>query len=200
MDNLINKIIIEEIKKIKEKEIDEIVDDKGNIATSKKPTNLNTKGVTQKKTTDEVVKTAHGQSGSVGQGTVSNNRSTRFYGESDLTKTLGFKKTNKKNKDFDETEKYFKTELGLSDEETEEKMDQMGYDENLGDDKLRLVENPKKFIEEYLESILKKKSISDDMVNDDLPEILKKQLGVVKNSVKNNNINIKNVIEFLKNE
>ena len=37
-----------------EKEVDEIVDKKGNIARSKKPTDFNAKGITQNDTTDEV--------------------------------------------------------------------------------------------------------------------------------------------------
>lgn len=201
MDDLIKNIISEEIDLRKETEIDEIVDGKGNIMTSKKPTDLNTKGITQKKTTDQVEKSAYGQSGAVGIGVTGSNRTLRNYGEADLSKSLGFKKTMAKDKNKDEAESYFKKELGLDDTEADEKLDQMGYDKDLPEDKVRLVENPKKFIEEYLEQIVNK-SDDNEIINSvtELPNILKKQLTVIKKHIKNNGIKISDIVKFLKDE
>lgn len=200
MDELIKKIISEEIDLRKETEIEEIVDGKGNIMTSKKPTDLESKGITQKKTTDQVVKTAYGQSDSVGTG-ITGGGARRHYGESDLSKQLGFKKTMGVDKGKKEAERYFKKDLGLGDKETDEKMDQMGYDENLPDDKVRLVENPKKFIEEYLEQIMSKRSDDNEIVNNvELPNILKRQLNVIKKSLDKGNIKLSDIVNYLKNE
>ena len=104
----------------------------------------------------------------------------RYYGEADLSKSLGFKKTMATDKDKDEAEDYFTKGLGLDDEDAKEKMDQMGYDKDLPDDKVRLVENPKKFIEEYLEQIVNKKKDNDLVNNVEFSNIMKKQLNVIK--------------------
>lgn len=130
-------------KKKSEKEIEEIVDINGNIARSKKPTDLNTKGVTSNSTTDEFVKTATGQMGNYfSRGGVVHNK---FWTESDLTKTLGFKDTIAKDVDYDDAEKHFKDNLEI--DNPEEKMLQLGYDKTLPKDKINLIE---KLIDEIL--------------------------------------------------
>jgi hypothetical protein len=187
----------------KEEEVDEIVDDKGNIARSKKPTDLNTKGVTDNKTSDEIVQTAHGQMGIHGIG--GTHTSLRYWAESDMTKTLGAEETILKDKDYDQAKAYFEKELGLDPIETDERLAQLGYDKKLPEDKLRLVENPKKFMEEYIESILKKRNSDDNDVltkkeGKELDKIIVRQITALKNSMDSHGLTIDDLILHLKNE
>jgi hypothetical protein len=203
-----NKTDFDEIpdKVEKEEDIEEIVDKKGNISRSKKPSNLSSKGVTQRKTSDDVVKTGAGSMGI--HGVHGTHTSLRYWAESDMSKALGFKDTMGKDEDFDDAEKHFEKELGLPDDEAKERMGQMGYDEKLPDDKVRLVENPKKFMEEYIESVLSKKNVSNDIVTKEsepteekeINPILLKQLSSLKNSLKKNNLNVDDVLKHLKND
>ena len=101
-----------------EKEVDEIVDANGNIATSKLPPDFNTKGVTDDWTTDMVVRTAAGSMGT--HGVHGTHTSLRYWAESDTTKNLGADETIMKDADYDEAFKHFTKELGLSDEEAKE--------------------------------------------------------------------------------
>ena len=93
-------------------------------------------------------------------------------------------------------------ELGLSDDEAEERLEKMGYDEKLPEDKLRLIENPKKFVNDYLESILVKKSTNSDVLEKDeekeVNPIILKQIEVLKNTLKNNNLSVNDVLSHLK--
>jgi hypothetical protein len=81
----------------------------------------------------------------------------------------------------------------------------MGYDDNLKGDKVRLIENPKKYVQDYVESVLSKKSKSDDLVNKevdedvekDLEPIIRKQILALKNTLTKNDISIKDVIKLL---
>jgi hypothetical protein len=128
-------------KKVEE-DLDEIVDKNGNIGRSKKPTNLNTKGITSNSTTDRVVRTATGQMGNYfSRGGVVHNK---FWTESNLDKVLG-SDTIKNNLDYDEAEEFFKKKLGI--DNPEEKMSDLGYDEDLPEGKINLIE---KLIEEIL--------------------------------------------------
>jgi hypothetical protein len=186
-----------------ETEVDEIVDSNGNISRSKKPSNLNSKGITQKNTTDVVAKTGAGSMGI--HGVHGTHTSLRYWAESDMSHVLGFKDTLGQDEDIDDAEEHFQKELGLDDEETKKRMNQMGYDENLPNDKVRLVENPKKFMEEYIESILSKKNTSNDIVSKeetmeekDINPIVLKQLNSLKNTLEKNNLNIDDVLKHLK--
>jgi len=192
-------------KKVKKpkKEVDEIVDDEGNIARGKKPTDFNTKGVTDNKTTDEVVKMSTGQMGSSSAyGAVS----MKYFGmsEADLSKSLGYEDTLGDDESFKEAYRHFTKELGLTHEEAIERLGQMGYDQKLPDDKIRLVENPKKFMEEYLESILSRKNDPNDILDNDLDEekeinpIVLKQLKSLKNSLDSHNLSLKDILKHLK--
>lgn len=187
-----------------EKEVDEIVDDKGNIQRSKKPNDLDKRGITQKKTTDDVIKTGAGSMGI--HGVHGTHTSLRYWAESDLSKALGAKDTIMKDVDYDDAEEHFEKELGIPDDETKERMGQMGYDENLPDDKVRLVENPKKFMEEYIESILSKKNMNNDIVSKETTEekeinpIVLKQLNSLKTTLKKNNLSVNDVLKHLKND
>ena len=70
--------------KVEKEEVDEIVDAEGNIAMGKKPTDLNTKGITDDWMTDEVAKSGAGNVGSYNATGVQNY--TRYWGEGTITK------------------------------------------------------------------------------------------------------------------
>jgi hypothetical protein len=198
----------------KEEEVDEIVDKNGNILTSKKPSDLDARGVSSDSTSDEVVRTGKGMMGNYGMTKVQNY--TKFWGEGKLTKgelieiamkdALGFEATMGNDADYDEAEAYFEKDLGLDSEETEDRMDQMGYDKNLPDDKVRLVENPKKYMEEYIESILKGRSKDNDVLEKEKEEvepkeihpIIKRQLNSLKNSMDSHGLTADDVINYIK--
>ncbi len=153
----------------KETEMDEIVDADGNIASSDKPTNLATKGVTVKDTTDDYVQSYMNTIGTFGAfGPASKNISQlKYWAEGvELTK-----------KDM--------LEIAMD--------KSLGYDEKLKDtDKVRLVENPKKFVEEYLESIMSKRTKVNDVLEKDeetkMSPIIRRQIKVLLNTLKDNGI------------
>ena len=198
----------------KEEEVDEIVDKHGDFLTSKKPSDLNSKGVSSDSTSDEVAKTGKGMMGNYGMTKVQNY--TKFWGEGKLTKgelieiamkdALGFEATMGNDADYEEAEEYFEKDLGLDSEETEDRMDLMGYDKNLPDDKVRLVENPKKYMEEYIESILKGRSKDNDVLEKEKEEvepkeihpIIKRQLNSLKNSMDSHGLTADDVINYIK--
>lgn len=191
--------------KVNDEEVDEIVDKFGNIATSELNPDFNTKGVTDDWTTDMLVKTAAGGMGT--HGVHGTHTSLRYWAENDLSKSLGADETILKDADYDEAYKHFTKDLGLSDEETKERMKAMGYEEKLPDDMVRLVENPLNFMEEYLESILKKKKEKDnDIVSKQSEEvkevnpIIKRQIHSLKNSMKSHGLSIDDLKKHLEDE
>jgi hypothetical protein len=197
-----NKTNYDEIPDKVESEVDEIVDKYGNIATGKKPTDFNTKGVTQKKTSDEVAKAAFGAMGRMAKvgGTT-----MRYWAESDMSKALGFDDTMAKDADYEDAEDHFKDELGLDEPEAEDRLAQMGYDKKLPADKVRLVENPKKFMEEYIESVLAKKAKDNEIVSKDeqteekeINPIVLKQLKSLKNTMNSHKLSINDIMKHLK--
>jgi len=194
-DKIPNKVEKTEV----ETEVDEIIDAKGNIQRSKKSLVAAAKGITQNRTSDEVVKTGAGQMGSYGGSGSQPYR--RYWGESDMSKALGYKKTLGQDADIEDAEEYFEKELGMEDGEAEERLNAIGYDPNLPEDKVRLVENPKKFIEEYIESLMSKKSKENDIVTNDVKEIspiIKKQIKSLKNTMDSHNLSIEDLIKHLK--
>jgi len=188
-------------EKAEETDIDEIVDDKGNIKTGKKPGDLSKKGITQRKTTDQVVKTGGGSMGI--HGVHGTHTSLRYWAESDLSKTLGAGDTILKDVPYDDAKDHMEDDLGLEEPEAEKRLSQMGYDEELPNDQVRLVENPKKFIEEFIESILSNRSKENDIVNanqeiKEINPIIKRQITSLKDTLKNNNLSVDDVLEYLK--
>ena len=182
-----------------ELEFNEIVDDSGNILRGKKPTNLSSKGITQDKTSDEVVRTGGGSMGI--HGVHGTHTSLRYWAESDMSKALGFDDTMGKDADMDDAEDHFEKELGMDEPEAEERLSQFGYDKDLPNDKVRLVENPKKFIEEYIDSLLKQKTTDSDIVSNELKEInpiVKKQIKSLKQTMDSNNLTIDDIVKYLK--
>lgn len=198
-----NKTDFENLPDEVEKEVDEIVDEKGNIKRGKKRTDFNSKGITQRRITDKVVKTGGGSMGI--HGVHGTHTSLRYWAEADMSKSLGYDDTMGQDVDYDDAERHFEKELGLSDKETEDRLEKMGYDKDLPDEKIRLVENPKKFMEEYLESVLSKKNKDNEIVSKekDLKEvnpIIKRQIGSLKNSLESHGLSIDDVLEYLKND
>jgi hypothetical protein len=182
-----------------ESQFDEIIDVKGNIQRSKELPNASTKGITQNRTSDEVAKTGTGQMGSYGGSGAQPYR--RHWGEADMSKSLGYKKTLGQDTDLEDAEDYFEKELGMDDNETNDRLSAMGYDPNLPDDKVRLVENPKKFIEEYIESLMNKKTDDNDLMSSEIKEInpiVKKQIKSLKNTMNSHNLSIDDIIKHLK--
>jgi hypothetical protein len=197
-----DKTNYDEIPDKVEKEVDEIVDKHGNIATGKKPTDFDTKGITQKKTSDDVAKAAFG---AMGRQAKVGGTTMRYWAESDMSKALGFDDTMAKDADYDDAEDHFKDELGLDEPEAEDRLAQMGYDKKLPADKVRLVENPKKFMEEYIESVLAKKAKDNEIVSKDeqteekeINPIVLKQLKSLKNTMNSHKLSINDIMKHLK--
>lgn len=186
-----------------ENDVDEIVDVNGNIARKKVPVTKASGGASQK-TTDQAVKSSAGSMGT--HGVHGTHTSLRYWAESDMSKALGFEKTMGQDKDMEDAEEYFEKDLGVDDKETEERLNSYGYDENLPDDKVRLIENPKEYIRDYVESVLNKKTSSNDFVKKDQTEdievelepIIKKQISALKNTLSKNNVPVEDVIKMLK--
>ena len=187
----------------KEEEVDEIVDATGNFAKSKKPTNSRAE-VTSNSTSDEVALTAAGQSSispKLGMGF------RRYWGESDMSKALGAEDTIMDDASYEEAKKKF-IELGVTDpKELEDRLGQMGYDPKLPDDKVRLVENPKKFMEEYIDNLLKQKGKDNDVLSKEeeveeveINPIVAKQIKSLKNSMKTYGLKPDHILKGLKDD
>lgn len=192
--------------KLKQKEIEEIVDKDGNIKRSQIPKDVLATTVTSKKRTDKVVQTGAGAVGSPG---VHGSQVTlRYWGESqdvvkevELGDALGYEKTMGKDMPYNDALNYFIKELGLSKEEAVERLEAIGYipdEPNL----IRLVETPNKFIHEYLESVMVKRKKELELLEKDeeIPNLIKKQVTSLKKTIKQNNIKIEKIIDLLKNE
>ena len=200
----------------KEKEVDEIVDAEGNIAMSKKPTDINVKGKGDEWTTDQVAKSGAGNVGSYNATGVQNY--TRYWGEGEISKgklieiamgdALGFEETMGEDMTYEKAYKHFTETLGLSEDEAKERLKAMGYDENLPEDMVRLVENPKKFMEEYIENILAKRKEKDgDIVAKEVQAepkevspIVRRQLFSLKNSMKSHGLSIDDIKKHLESD
>ena len=199
-----------------EVQMDEIVDEDGNIARGDKPTDFNTKGVTALKTTDEFARATAGQMGGAGlDGGGNASRMMRYFGEqdqsvemgeADMSKALGYEETMEQDKDYDEAKQYFETELGIPPDETEDRLNQMGYQSDYPKGKIRLIENPRQFVEDYLESIIPKKTKENDVVDRDNTEpkimnpIIKKQIDVLRQTLKDNGISDRQLLQYLKDD
>jgi len=189
----------------KEEEVDEIVDAAGNFAKSKKPGDFNTKGISSNSTSDEVALTGAGQSSispKLGMGY------RRYWGESDMSKVLGADKLlHSDNVDYEDAESEFEN-LGIEDPvERNERAKQLGFDPSLPDDKVRLVENPKKFMEEYIDNLLKQKGKDNDVLpkEEEVEEveinpIVAKQIKSLKNSMKTYGLKPDHILKGLKDD
>jgi len=148
-------------------EVDEIVDEDGNISHSDDPGNPNAY-IRSKKTSDEVASATMGQMGTFGilGGPTNASKTLKYWAESDMSKALGADETiMNPETDYEDAVETFEDELEVPEDEAKERAKQMGYDPELPDNKIRLIENPKKYIEEYLarkvknHELVKKKQI-----------------------------------------
>jgi hypothetical protein len=208
----------EKVDEENENELEEIVDNTGNIARKKTPYNVNVKGVTQKKTTDAVVQAGGGSMGT--HGVHGTHTTLRYWAENkqqlkklientideiEMKDALGYEETLGKDASYKKAKSYFKNNLKLPDDETDERLEKMGYDEDLEGDKVRLIENPKKFIEEFIENLISKKYQDNDLVNSpnkelkEINPIIKRQIKSLKDSMESNNLTLDDVLEYIKN-
>ena len=191
-------------KKVK-KDVDEIVDEDGNMTRGSKDGDANTKGITSKSTSDQVVRSAMGMVGGFGtRGLTSSPAILKYWNEADMSKTLGYEDTLGQDASLEDAVDHFEGELELDPNDTEERLEKMGYDSNLPDGKVRLVENPKKFIEEYIESLLSKKTKSNDLVRKgeieekEINPVLTRQLSSLKQTLKDNDLSVDDVLKYLR--
>jgi hypothetical protein len=186
----------------KEDEIEEIVDDKGNIKRSDVPLGIKKSTIGSKKRTDKVVKTGAGAMGT--HGVHGTHTTLKYWAESDMSGALGYDDTLGDDATYDEAYEHFTKKLGLPEDEAKERLKAMGYIPN-EKELVRLVENPKKYMKDYIESVLVKKTDDSDVLSKDenkpeLNPLIKKQIDSLKKSLKNNNISIDKIINHLKSE
>jgi hypothetical protein len=191
----------------KEEDIEEIVDEKGNIKRGDIPTSIKKSLIGAKRRTDKVVKTGAGAMGI--HGVHGTHTSLRYWAEGQEVKeiamddTLGYENTMGDDKSYEEAYRYFIKDLGLPEDEAKERLAAMGYIE--GEKELvRLVENPKKFMEDYIESVLVKKSADSDVIEKEESEtvnpLILKQIESLKKSLNKNNIPVEKILKQLKGE
>lgn len=192
-----------------EKEVDEIVDEKGNIKRGSIPTSIKKSLTLAKKRTDKVVKTGAGAMGI--HGVHGTHTSLRYWAENQEVKeiamddALGYEKTMGDDKTYSQAYQYFIKELGLPEDEAKERLKQLGYIEG-EKDLVRLVENPKKFMEDYIESVLVKKSGDSDILAKEedqetsMNPVVAKQIDSLKKSLAKNKIPVDTIIKKLKGE
>jgi len=191
----------EKIPEVAEEEgdVDEIVNSKGNIQRGGKPTDANSKGITSKKTSNQTAKGYAGQMGT--HGVHGTHTSLRYWAESDMSKSLGYDDTLGDDDSFKEAYRHFTKELKLSHDDAMDRLEKMGYDPKLPQDKVRLVENPKKFMKDYMETVLSKKNKNLEIVDGEKKElnpIIKRQLTSLKNTLEKNNLTIDDITEYFK--
>lgn len=186
-----------------ESEFSEIVDAEGDIQRGDLPGNPNA-FIRSKKTSDQVAKAAMGQMGSFGVlgGATGANKTLKYWAESDMSKALGAEETiADPETDFEDAVETFEDELEVPEDEAKERAKQMGYDPQLPDGQIRLIENPGKYIEEYLSRKAKRgelvKKQSDERLKKEVNPIIKKQLGSLKQSLKSNGLSMSDITEYL---
>lgn len=187
------------------KDIDEVVDENGNLSRSRLPKDIHTKNTTSRKRTDKVVSSAAGSMGS--HGVHGTQTSLRYWAESEEIKeiemddTLGYDETMGKDLPYKKALNYFMKELKFSKEEAIERLEMMGY---IPDEKetIRLVENPQKYINDYVESVLVDKNHNSDIIkkqeDKNLNPLIIKQLNSLKKTLEKNNVSIDTILPYLK--
>jgi hypothetical protein len=188
-----------------EGEVDEIVDADGNIQTGDLPGNPN-EYIRSKKTSDQVAKASMGQMGSFGVlgGATGANKTLKYWAESDMSKALGADETiADPNVDYEDAVDKFEDELEVPEDEAKERAKQMGYDPELDEvGKMRLIENPKAYIEEYLSRRAKQRELVRKQANEkkEISPIVKRQLNSLKSSLKSNGLRMADITEYLEDE
>jgi hypothetical protein len=189
---------IPEVAEDEEGDVEEIVNAKGNIQRGGKPTDANTKGITSRKTSNQTAKGYAGQMGT--HGVHGTHTSLRYWAESDMSKSLGYDDTLGDDDNFKEAYKHFTKELKLTHEDAIKRLEKMGYDQKLPEDKVRLVENPKKFMKDYMETVLTKKNTDDDIVSSEKKElnpIIRRQLSSLRTTLGKHKLTIDDIKEYL---
>lgn len=187
-------------------EVDEIVDEDGNIKHSDEPGNPNAY-VKSKKTSDEVTTATMGQMGSFGilGGVTNANKTLKYWAESDMSKALGASDTiADPDTSYEDAVETFQDELEVPEDEAKERAKKMGYDPQLPDGKMRLIEHPLDYINEYLTKKVKNR----ELVKKDQPEtekkqitpIIKRQLQSVKQTLKSNGLKLSDITEYLEDD
>jgi hypothetical protein len=203
-DEFSNKTDFDEIPdevKEKEQDMDEIVDASGNIKRGAKPGNFSSKYISPKKTSDTERSMAKGSMGMYGvTGTVQ--APQRYWGESDMSNVLG-SDIILDDMSYEEGVKHL-MDLGVDQREAEDRVKAMG--KIPGEEEIeRLVENPIKFIEDYVESVLVKKGKDSEILDSEKPKkeinnVIRRQISSLKASAASNDIEIEEIIDYLKNE
>lgn len=186
-----------------ETEVDEIVDEDGNISHSNDPGNPNAY-IRSKKTSDEVASATMGQMGTFGilGGPTNASKTLKYWAEADMSKALGADETiMNPETDYEDAVETFEDELEVPEDEAKERAKQMGYDPELPDNKIRLVEDPKKYIEEYLTKKIKNhelvKKSQNEVEKKPITPIIRRQLQSMKKTLKNNNLSVQDITEYL---
>lgn len=82
-------------------------------------------------------------------------------------------------------------------------MKNLGYNEKLPEDKIIMIENPKKFIEEYIDELITNKNNSNDILNkendSEINPIVLKQINSLKKSMKTYGLNKNQILKLLNN-
>jgi len=191
-------------KKIKTtKEVDEIIDDEGNISYGNTPGNPNG-FIRSKKTSDEVTSATMGQMGTFGilGGPTNSSKTLKYWAEADMSMALGADETIKNpDTNYEDAVETFEDELEVPEDEAKQRAKQMGYDPQLPDGKMRLIENPLTYINEYLAKKVKNRELvkknSNESEKKDITPIIKRQLQSMKKTLKNNNLTIQDITEYL---
>lgn len=165
-------------EKVENEELDEMVDENGNLLSGKVPRN---KQITSNSTSDEFAVTGNRQMGTTGSYGVRGLNMIPALSETDLSKALGYEKTMSKNVPYKKAKRYFDNELGLESDEVDDRMKQIGYDKKL--------KNQVRLIEKQLDDIINEQGINS---------IILKQIKSLKESIESNNISPEKVYKLLK--
>jgi hypothetical protein len=171
-------------KKTKEQDVEEIVDYDGSIMGSKIPLDVNVANTTSQKTTDDVVDATR-QLPSVKNG---GDVRIRYWGESDMTATLGYEDTLGKDLSYEEAKKYFMDDLGFDEVEAEERLKALGYVKK-AEDKVRLIENPA-LLEQLVDAAINR-------TKKEINPIILRQLAALRETLRANNLTIDDIIPYL---
>lgn len=184
-------------------EVDEIVDEDGNIKHGDEPGNPNAY-VKSKKTSDEVTTATMGQMGSFGilGGVTNANKTLKYWAESDMSKALGASDTiADPDTSYEDAVETFQDELEVPEDEAKERAKKMGYDPELPDGKIRLIERPLDYINEYLTNKVKNRELvkkhQSETEKKPLTPIIKRQLQSVKQTLKSNGLKLSDITEYL---
>jgi len=189
-----------------ELDIDEVVDENGDIKRGDISGNPNAY-VRSKKTSDEVTTATMGQMGSFGilGGVTNANKTLKYWAESDMSKALGASETiADPETDYDDAVEVFKDELEVPEDEAKDRAKKMGYDPQLPDGKIRLIEHPLDYINEYLTKKTKNRDFVKKHQNETekktISPIIKRQLQSVKQSMKSNGLKLSDITEYLEDD